>query len=366
MSLNRDAENLWDAWKTERATDHVPDSATPFTDAVEDLLEKRQLEDTLDALFGLDRALAEDDTLQRLHRAVLAQTLFVAVDPDTDEAPHLEGRQLYAQLVALPMLGVTADLVLADDFWGQALDTLRERAQLHLDRDDVFLDLPALAQPVRAEVCSQLKLDTWRELLFELVAAERGPRTSMLIDYDAELNSMEDPALRNSAHVQEIGQRMALGVLIYDSNEWGHPDAFEDFLEAVSDDPSWVAQFGNDQRVILSPMDLRGAMTETLAARLRLVVQIGMEDRNMTVQPGPITMQWRVLADDVERTGMVELVPEVNGVSLDPVPVPGNWLALIGPDNVTEAQGAVMDSFPDEIEADEPEPERPIRRHRLH
>ena len=58
MSLNHDAENLWDAWKTERATDHLPDSPTPFTDTVEDLLARGQLDEALDALFGLDKALA--------------------------------------------------------------------------------------------------------------------------------------------------------------------------------------------------------------------------------------------------------------------------------------------------------------------
>jgi hypothetical protein len=64
QSFEQEARSLWHAWQTEQTQEQ--DGPWPFTEGVERLLAAQQLEEVLDALWGIRDTLAAADAAAAL------------------------------------------------------------------------------------------------------------------------------------------------------------------------------------------------------------------------------------------------------------------------------------------------------------
>lgn len=363
MPIHHDAVDLLYAWDKEMSQGDNPTTA-PFCSTVHHLLSQSRLDDALNDIAEMIPAPLGEEGLNNLMNAahLLAMETMIG-NPEDPQAP-------FALLVALPLFGIVSSLSLDEGFWPKVNAHLRASVTAHLGREPIQFELRPLPQSTRPEALTLLTVDHLRQLTEELGRGDLTRQAKELVDFDAEGDAVHDPIF-HSTSVQVMGQRMALASLVFDPDEWAPGESLNEWLSDLDPDKAWASDFFTQERVVMPPMGLPGAMTEALAARFRLMVDVGLDDRDLHPNLNTAQLKWQV--DEDPENGMMIFLPHVDGASLDPIPVPGRWLMLAGADGVQEACQAWgnQSSFTDGVTADEddtpPEPmEATQRRRRLH
>lgn len=346
----------------------TPDNAgtvmVPFCEAVETLLNADRLDAAINALAGAVPAMEDDDlhNLMQLAHSLSMETAIPAKQTPGHDIP-------LGQMVAFPMLGTLRSLTIDPAFWTAVNDHLTVAAKAYLGRNDLVFQVCPLDNVTRPESLSMLTVDSLRRLTVELATGQPGPSVALLVEMDQTLDAVSDPYMKKSTAVQQVGQRMALAALVYDPDQWHDGINVLSWLDDLMADDAWMKQFFTADRFVMPAMGVPEAMVEMLAARFRLSVDISLEDREMVPDRTTADLSWSVV-DEIEATdGVVSFLPHINGVSLDPIPVTGGWLTMIGPEGVSDACSAWEGEQPITGTQAKPEPDDFVtapRRHRLH
>jgi hypothetical protein len=361
MTASTDAQVLLHAWELQTAQGEAIHSV-PFPEAVMHLLKHQRLDEALNAVGEIDPMPLTNEALANFMNLAHAISMEQVIgDPEDPTAP-------FGLLVALPMFGLLPKLVLDEHFWPAVNAHLLTSAQAHLGKADVKFFLQPMTRLVRPEALAMLTVDSLHALTHELGQGQPGAAAATLVGLEEEVDASSDTFM-HSAHVSVMGQRLALATVVYDPSDWEKHASVAEWLSDLMADDAWTRHFFEADRAVMLPMAVPEAMIEALGTRMRMMVDIDLDDRGMNPDREMATLDWEVLDSDGS-DGLVTFLPVVNGVTLDPVPFPGGWAALIGPDGLNEACNIWLEapSLAHQHEATrEPEPLTPTpSRRRLH
>lgn len=351
MNLTDRAAALWQAWLAHQQADpeiQGPQLLHKVDDLIEDLLSRGELEDTVEVVMGDAEALEHhDEDLQALQQHVQHQTWTRVVHEVSRSGRNGPARG--AHLVVVPMHGQTTAMKLDEPLARRLAQTVDNQAkEKHGPEGSVdLLFLPFLVVP---EACSMMVVDRWRKLMDEILNGHPLAQADMLKTTSDDFQRVyeADQARLAQAGVATWGQRFALAVAVYDPKVWRGPHGLLNFLDELQDAPAWEEAFMTEQRAILPPMEMVDALVQTLATRLRLTTITAMADRQMEVIE---SVAFHLPTEEDLTQVMYAITPVINGMAMEEIAVPVNWLGMIGSAGIQDAMDEALSGLSEDVKA---------------
>lgn len=374
MNLSDRANALWEAWLAQRQAEGHDDGLKGMqvvTDRIEELLAQEELEAAVEILMARPDALEQEAALQGLQQHVQHQAW-------TREVQEVKrhgraGPLRAAHLVVMPIHGQVSGMHF-DDALAQRLADAVNTAAVEEQGKRGKVDLLFLPFLVVPEACTMVVVDRWRKLMDEILDDKLLAQADMLKNLSDDFLRVHeaDQARMEQAGVVTWGQRFALAMVVYDPHVWGGPGGMLGFLDDLQDSKAWEQAFLTERQAILPPMELVDALIQTLSTRLRLTTLTALADRQIE-EVGAVAFD--LPADDDLTQVMYPITPVVDGVAMEAIEVPANWLGMIGSEGMHEAFDDALTGLSEDVQAlapsgpeedDLPVPLVPAKRPRLH
>lgn len=336
MDVSTQAQHLWQLWQARQTEGRAAGSLQRFNEAVERLLDTHLLEDTVEAVRALAGTPEEKDSYDTLRRMALGNTgTMILVGRQTQE-------RYMGLALALPVMGVVDQLHAEPTFWPDAIAYLQEQARSFHQGKDVWLDLCPLPQLLHLETCGQLKMDTWRDLLMEMVAAQPGEAMSRTLAVEHLVEAQSVPIA--SDLVQELGERVALMVMVVKEQEWP-AEQVSAWLNQLCQDDTWTQRFQHPDRQVGPLVSYWQAVCIGVGHRLSAATAISIQDRELALGTD-LSLEF-ALHDDPDSEDTAIWSSTLNGTALDPVPLTSHLLTFIGREGLHQAYQAVVKEITD-------------------